>query len=267
MFCGRSLPYKYYINAHNRDNLVLFVGFSQFPTEKLHHSGLCLMDCVESVVSQCSGEGPQVRSLLFSWCSGWRWKFQGEVCQVVRLCFRAGGGTSWDIPAPLWLSGCRCSVDETRPLDAGLVPPQPSWSLRQYLLWCSKCHRLKSMLKATMLPDTMPVIRVLQRKPDICFNHNFKQVRFSWAASAGGATEAQSVQSRVNSLAGKVLVKMCTAAKNEGDAAGSIRKITALHSGWRGSLSRRVSLQNHGWCEGRAADPSGSSCTVWPSGV
>lgn len=36
MFCGRSLPYKYYINAHNRDFFV-FVGFSQFQTEKLHH--------------------------------------------------------------------------------------------------------------------------------------------------------------------------------------------------------------------------------------
>lgn len=37
-------------------------------------------------------------------------------------------------------------------------------SSAQYLFWCSWCHRLKSMLNATMLPETMPVIKVLLRK-------------------------------------------------------------------------------------------------------
>ncbi len=47
----------------------------------------------------------------------------------------------------------------------------------QYLFWCSKCQRLKSMLNATMLPDAMPVIRVLETwRTESCLN----QFRICW---------------------------------------------------------------------------------------
>lgn len=168
-----------------------------------------------------------------------RRKEKKKVCQVVKLCFRAGGGTNCDIPASVWLSACGCSVDATWPMDAGLVPPQPS-------------------LKPASVPALVlivPPVEVDVESHDAAGHHARDQ---SPAEETGRHKEACKFQTGLflrlyvlqlrlqlsrQGLILSLLLKMCTAAKKTKETRQN-QYGRSPRSSPAGSLSRRVSPLN-----------------------
>lgn len=118
-------------------------------------------------------------------------------------------------------------------------------SSAQYLFWCSWCHRLKSMLNATMLPETMPVIKVLWKKRNKDSN----------------IIPQLPQEDSVEETGPWMFVKMCVVVTKKQEV---IRAATVKY---QIPLSVETDHWNHLKYVRKAADFRGSSCTVGPRGL